>query len=174
MGDTLEYFDPLVLKHFNESIGLILSTSVRHPLANSCFVLILHHFKELLMSRTHKLHTQIKQVCQEIRDMNIIRPMRSHNPLSTDRKNMEPLPNKCEKDEEGYTCSTGNKKHAHCEGLCNSPHNQICHASPVLPSPLPPSSPSPTSSHSSSEVSSSAPSTVRGVKPAYFFNPLEE
>ena len=111
------------------------------------------------MSRTRKLLTQIQQVCQEIRDMNIIRIKRNHNLLNTCHRSKEPLPNRYGKDERDYIRSTGNKKHARCEDLCNSPHNQTRHALPVPPLPLPPSSPSPTSSHSSSEASSSAPST---------------
>ena len=112
------------------------------------------------MSRTHKLLTQIKQVCQEICDIKVYSPTKkNHSLLGTNHKSKEPLPDKHEKDEKGCTRSTDNKKHVRCEGLCNSPRNQTRHASPVPPSLPLPSSPSPTSAHSSSEVSSSAPST---------------
>ena len=80
---------------------------------------------------------------------------KNHNWPNTCRTSKEPLPDICEKDGTDCTCSTGNKKHAHCEDLHNSPHTQTCHGTPSPPLTLPPSFPSPTSSHSSSEVSSS-------------------
>ena len=64
VGDTLEYFDPLVLEHFDKCVGLVFSTSIRHPLANSCFVLVLHHCKELLSgSDCSILRAQIYSPC---------------------------------------------------------------------------------------------------------------
>ena len=83
----------------------------------------------------------------------------SHNPLSTGHRNREHHPDKYGKDGMGCTHSKGNKKHAHCEDLCNSPSTQRCHEMSSPPLPLPPSPPSPTSSHSSSEVSAFESST---------------
>ena len=119
------------------------------------------------MSRTRKLIAQITQVCQKIRDMNKGRSTtKSHSPLGTCHKNREPLQDTCGRDETDCTCSRGNKKHAHCEDLYNSPHSQRHHEMSSPPWPLPPSSPSPTSCHSSSEASSSEPSTSSDGPPS--------
>ena len=99
--------------------------------------------------------------------MKIYSPIKKNcSPLSTGHMNKGPLPNKCETGERDCTHSTDNKKHVRCEGLCNSPHNQIRHALLSPPSPLPPSSPSPTSSHSSSEASASEPLTSCNEPPS--------
>ena len=111
-------------------------------------------------SRTRKLLTQINQVCQEICNINVYSATtKNRSPPSNYHRSKEHPPNICERDGTDCTHSTGNKKHACCEDLYNSLHNQTRHALPVPLSTLPPSSPSLTSSHSSSEVSSSAPST---------------
>ena len=121
----------------------------------------------LYLSRTHKLLTQIKDVCQVIRDMRVYSSvMRSHSPLSAGHKNRGPLPGKCGKGERGCTHSTSNKKHARCEDLCNNLCTQKHHGTPSPPLTLPPSFPSPTSSHSSSEVSASGPSTSSDEPPS--------
>ena len=112
------------------------------------------------MSRTRKLLTQITQVCQEICDIKGIHSIKkNHSPLGTGHMNKEPLPDKYEKDERGYTRSMGNKKHAHCGDPHNSPDTRTHHEIPSPLSTLPPSSPSLTSSHSSLEASSFEPST---------------
>ena len=119
------------------------------------------------VSRTCKLLTQIKLVCQEIHDIKVYSSnTKNHSRPSSYRKNRAHPPNKCEKDGTDYTRSTGNKKHARCEDLYNSPHNQTHHALPVPLSPLPPSSPSLMSCHSSSEASSSEPSTSCNKPPS--------
>ena len=88
------------------------------------------------------------------------------SPVSTGRQNREHPPDICGKDETGCTHSRGNRKHAHCEDLDNSPSIQRRHETSSPPLPLPPSSPSPTSSHSSSEVSASEPSTSFAEPPS--------
>ena len=119
------------------------------------------------MSRTHKLITCITQVCQEIRDIKRTRSIKtSHNPLGTGHKNTEHPPDKYGKDGTGCTHSKGNKKHAHCEDLCNNPNTRRRHETSSPPLLLPPSPPSPTSSHSSSEASSSEPSTSSDGPPS--------
>ena len=111
-----------------------------------------------VVSQTHKLLTQITQVCQEIRDMKLYSPTKKNrNPLNTGHMSKEPLPDKYGKDGTGCTRSTGNKKHACCEDLHNNPDTRIHHEIPSPPLTLPPSFPSPTSSHSSSEASASEP-----------------
>ena len=93
------------------------------------------------MSRTRKLLTQITQVCQEICDIKGIHSIKkNHSPLGTGRMNKEPLPDKYEKDERGYTRSMGNKKHAHCGDPHNSPDTRTHHEIPSPLSTLPPSS----------------------------------
>ena len=119
------------------------------------------------VSQTRKLLTQITQVCQEIRDMRKTHSLtKSHSPLGKDRKSKGPPQDKCGKGGKGCTHSMGNKKHAHCADLHNSPDIQTHHEtlSPLLP--LPPTSPSPTSSHSSSEASSSESSTSSDGPPS--------
>ena len=59
--------------------------------------------------------------------MNVYSSKKNHNPLGTGHKNKEPLPDKYGKGGKGYTCSTGNKKHARCEDLHNSRDNQTHH-----------------------------------------------
>ena len=116
------------------------------------------------MSRTRKLITQIAQVCQELRAIvkrSYIKTIQVTTPsqLNDLRKNTEPPSSKGGKDERGCTHSTGNKKHARCEDLHNSPDTRTRHETlspPLLP---PPTSPSLTSSHSFSEASASEPST---------------
>ena len=110
----------------------------------------------IAVSRTHKLLTQISNVCQEIRDMRMYSSTKkNHSLLGTSHTNKEPPPDKYEKDERGYTHSMGNKKHVHCGDPHNSPDNRTRHETLSPPSLPPPTSPSPTSSHASSEASSS-------------------
>ena len=86
----------------------------------------------VIVSWTRKLLTQIKQVCSEICDIKVYSSnKKNHNLPSNHRMNKEPHPNRCEKGGEDYTHSLGNKKHAHCEDLQSSLHNQIHHALPV-------------------------------------------
>ena len=119
------------------------------------------------MSRTHKLLTQITQVCQQICDMKMYSSTKkNHSPPGTDRKNKGPPQDKGGKGGTDYTRSKGNKKHARYEDLCNSPDNQRRHEMSSLPGPLPPSSPSPTSSHSSSATFSSEPSASSDGPPS--------
>ena len=120
--------------------------------------------KQWWLSRTHKLITQIAQVCKELRAMvkedHSIKT--SHNPLSTGRMNKGRPPDRCGKDGTGCTRSKGNKKHAHYEDLSNSPNTQKRHETSSPPLPLPPSSPSPTSSLSE-PLYSSAPNVLLSV-----------
>ena len=119
------------------------------------------------LSRTRKLLTQINEVCQAIRDIKVYSSTKkNHSPLDIDHKNREPLPDKYEKGGKGCTRSTGNRKHARCEDLHNSPNTQTRHEAPFPPSTLPPSSPSPTSSHSSSEAFTSELSTSSDGPPS--------
>ena len=119
------------------------------------------------MSRTRKLLTQISKVCQEIRDMRLYSSTtKNHSPLGTGHTCKEPLPDKYEKGGKGCTHSPGNRKHARCEDLSNSPNTRTCHETPAPPLPLLPSSPSLTSSHSSSEASASEPLTSSDGPPS--------
>ena len=84
------------------------------------------------MSRTRKLITQIKQVCEEICNMKLYSPnKKNHSPPSNYRKNMGHPPDICEKDEEDYTCSTDNKKHVRCEV-----HKAVCTTKDIMHHPL--------------------------------------
>ena len=125
----------------------------------------------LSMSRTHKLITQIAQVCQELRAIapkRFIKTTRltTLSQPSTNRRNTEPQSDKYGKGGRDYTRSTDNKRHVRCEGPHNSLGTQTRHeilSPPLLP---PPASPSPTSSHSSSGASSSEPSTSSNGPPS--------
>ena len=120
-----------------------------------------------MVSRTCKLITQIAQVCQEIHDIGVIRSIKTnHNLLNTDHKSKEHPPDKYGRDETGCTHSRGNRRHAHCEDLSNSPNTRRHHEMSSPPLLLPPSLPSPTSSHASSEASSSEPSTASDGPPS--------
>ena len=112
------------------------------------FPLLLSHLLSVPpLSRTHKLLTQITQVCQEIRDIKV------YSSTKKNHRSKKPPQDKGGRDGTDYTHSKGNMKHAHYEDLYNNPGNQRRHETSSLPGPLPPSSPSPMSSHSSSEAS---------------------
>ena len=65
----------------------------------------LYPAKGKAMSQTRKLLTQIKPVCQEIRDMKLYSSIKkNHSPQSSYHRNKERLPNKYGKDGRDCTC----------------------------------------------------------------------
>ena len=115
----------------------------------TCSITLL--FVVALLSQTRNLITQINRVCHEICDIGYIITKKIHHPLSNCHRSKEHHPDTCEKDGRGCTRSVGNKKHAHCEDLQNSPNIQTHHERSSPPEPPLPEPPLLMSSHASSE-----------------------